>query len=555
MNLTWYILKKDFVRLRLPLALWVILMVGRFLVGDRILRVENSDLDALQVTLGTLGAMHNVLFGLQLILCCVLVAALIHEDSVVGENAWWVTRPISGARLLGAKLVGLVLFFWVLPQVVSLPWWLYSGFDRRAIGGAVIQLAYTQAALSLLVLLVAVLTANAARFVAMVLLLVFAWMCGFITFLAHSPDVPLGVTQTRALAGVVLSLAVIALVVGHQFLTRRRGRSWVMFSVGFVLMLLLANFWPWDWSRWALWRGSEPPALARVTVAPTGEVAFTKVGSNLDPSLVRMEMGFRYVNLPGDYSLNFGSVTGTLRWPDGTMQKRTGWIQSYPMAISWHIMGLRAPAGVSPEEWRNSAQRRGDAAIIFIPGSYAAKLRQQAPAWTGELELAAYHGELVAEVPFREGAADGRAGHKVRVMRIEHLESGSLVVNLAESVPIPAGEDLPIPLDIATRRRPPACYVLSSRDRTKFVLLRPYAESGTFVNSVVVLRSTFSVNVGQLENPADPHWLDQAEVLKVAYWSVGSLVRPAHSDGLHETQFRNGHRVEPATAPKPAPGT
>ena len=63
MNLTWHILKKDFVRLRLPLALWVILMVGRFLVGDRILRVETNDLDALQVTLGTLSAMHNVLFG------------------------------------------------------------------------------------------------------------------------------------------------------------------------------------------------------------------------------------------------------------------------------------------------------------------------------------------------------------------------------------------------------------------------------------------------------------------------------------------------------------
>ena len=94
-----------------------------------------------------------------------------------------------------------------------------------------------------------------------------------------------------------------------------------MFSAGFILMLLLANFWPWDWTRWALGRGGEPPALAQVTVVPTGEVAFTKVGSNMDPSLVRMEMGFRYQDLPGDYSLNFGGVTGVLRWPDGTVRR------------------------------------------------------------------------------------------------------------------------------------------------------------------------------------------------------------------------------------------
>lgn len=554
MNLTWHILKKDFVRLRLALALWMILMVGRFFVCTRILRVDASDLDALQVTLGTLNALHNVLVGLQLLLGGLLVAALIHEDTVVGQNAWWVTRPISGGRLLGAKLAGMVLIFGVLPQLVSLPWWLYAGFDRRAIVGAIISLAYSQVALTLLVLVVAVLTANAARFLAMVLLLVFAWMCCFITFLAHSPDVPVGVTQTRALAGVVLTLAVIAVVVVHQYLTRRRGRSWAMFSTGFFLMIVLANYWPWDWTHWgSIWRGSEPPGLAQVTVVPTGEVAFTKASNNLDPSLVRMEMGFRFTNLPGDYALTFGGVTGALRWPDGMEQERTGWVQSDAMRISWHIMGLKAPANVSPEEWEKGELGRGGSVWTLIPRSFAAKLRQQAPAWSGELELAAYRGELVAQVPFRAGAEGGRAGHNIRIMQIEHLDNGSLVVNLAESLPIPAGDDLPIPMSIAGRRRPPSCYVLSSRDRTKFILLRPYSESGTFANSVVVTRSSFGLEVKQLENPADPHWLDRAEVLKVAYWSEGTLIRSAHRDALHETQFKNGHRVEPAT--KPTPGT
>jgi len=545
MNLTWHIIRKDFVRLRLALGLWMALMVGRFLVCDRILRVENSDLHALQVTLGTLGAMHNVLAGLQLFLGCLLVAALIHEDTVVGENAWWVTRPISGARLLGAKLAGLVLFFGVLPQVVSLPWWLYSGFDDRAIAGAMVQLAYTQAGLSLLVLVVAVLTANAARFLAMVLLLVFAWTCCFITFLAHSPDVPLGVTQTRALAGVVLALVVIALVVVHQFLTRRRGRSWVMFSAGFILMLLLANFWPWDWLRWAVWRGSEPPALAQVTVAPTGEVAFTKVGSNLDPSLVRMDLELRYANLPADYELSTGRITGTVVWPDGMKRTGAGWIQSYPTSTAWRIMGLKAPAGVTPEKWREVMQDRGDIAMTLIPRSLAAKLRKQAPVLDGRVELSAYQVEMVADVPLRDGARGGHSGHHIQIMGIERLDNGGLILNTAESFPILASEIFSSAVFPGHFVGPPTRYVLCSRDRTKFVQLQSHAETYTMTKSVMVVRQSFDCNARQLTNPAEPNWLDRAELLKVAYWPDGTLVRSAHSDGLVEKDFRPGKWLKP----------
>ena len=79
MNLTWHIVKKDFLRLRLALALWVALMVGQFILSYEILHVVDADATILRLTVKSLDYMQNVLFGLQLLLCCLLVAALIVE--------------------------------------------------------------------------------------------------------------------------------------------------------------------------------------------------------------------------------------------------------------------------------------------------------------------------------------------------------------------------------------------------------------------------------------------------------------------------------------------
>ncbi len=545
MNLTWHIVKKDFLRLRLALALWVALMVGQFILSYEILHVVDADATILRLTVKSLDYMQNVLFGLQLLLCCLLVAALIQEDPLVGQETWWVTRPISGARLLGAKLLGLVLFFWVLPVVVTLPWWLYSGLDSRALPGAMVQLMSGQAVLTLLALVIAVLSANAARFVVVILLLIFAWMCFFIILVAHSSQTgSWGGGQTRALVEVVLAVVGIGVVVVHQYLTRRSTHSWMIFSAGFILILAVAAYWPWDWSNWTTWRSSEPPALASVTVTP-GTVAFTKLGSNEDPSLVRMDLELRYANLPADYELSTGRITGTLMWPDGMKRTGSGWIQSYPTSTAWRIMGLKAPAGVTPEKWREVMQDRGDIAMSLIPRSFAAKLRQQAPVLDGRVELTAYQGEMVANAPLREGARGGHSGYHVQIMGIERLENGGLVLNTAESFPILASEIFSLVVFPGHFVGPPSRYVLCSQDRTKFVQLQSHAETYTMTKSVMVVRQSFGCDARQLANPAEPNWLDRAELLKVAYWPVGALVRSAHSDGLVEKDFRPGKWLKP----------
>jgi hypothetical protein len=152
---------------------------------------------------------------------------------------------------------------------------------------------------------------------------------------------------------------------------------------------------------------------------------------------------------------------------------------------------------------------------------------------------------MVAEVPLQEGAKGGHSGHHIQIMGIEHLENGGLVLNTAETFPILASETFSFVVFPGHRVSPPSRYVLCSQDRTKFVPLQSHAETYTMTKSVMVVRQSFGCDARQLANPAEPNWLDRAELLKVAYWPVGTLVRSAHSDGLVEKDFRQGKWLKP----------
>ena len=92
-------MRKDVRRLWVSLALWGAVIVTQFLAW----RLARSEGD------GEAHGMANVvmlLWVLHLIVGWVLVPQLIHEDPLIGDQAGWRVRPIAGARLLAAKLLG-----------------------------------------------------------------------------------------------------------------------------------------------------------------------------------------------------------------------------------------------------------------------------------------------------------------------------------------------------------------------------------------------------------------------------------------------------------------
>src|SRR5437867_4305877 len=108
-----HILVKDVRRLRLPIALWLAVVVVRgWLVGS-----------AIGSAPGDLGAgalievVETVLPLLEIVFVCVLVVLAVQQDPLVGTDAFWLTRPIARRALLASKLEFVALVV-VLPQVV-----------------------------------------------------------------------------------------------------------------------------------------------------------------------------------------------------------------------------------------------------------------------------------------------------------------------------------------------------------------------------------------------------------------------------------------------------
>jgi len=559
MNLTWHVVKKDIRRFRLPLALWAGLILLQTILCFVLFRWADEEVMVLRTGLNGLDALHEILWGMQLVLGFFLVAGLVQEDPLVGQQTWWVTRPITGLRLLSAKLIAAILFFGVLPVLALLPWWLFCGYGASEVLRASLQIVLGQAIVSVLAFGVATLTANYSRFTVVFLLLVFAWICcsGPI-FAFRMNGLSWGPGMTRILLTILVAITTLFAVIIHQYRTRALPKSWAILGTGFVLMLLSLGFAPWDWSSAIDWRSGEPAGLAKVVATPGPVDLHERRKSPYDDeSMVTMLAGIRFEGLPRGVAINGGRAAGTLRWPDGTNLERQGWTFSYIGPVAWELMG----ASVSAKKYLVDSQR-GDlsvapsaAADIGLPRSYAVKLRERAPAWDAHFKLNVYAGEVVAEVPLKPGARDGRAGHRIEVrevLRFKAREDKGLTLTIAETEPVLDSDNLPGFLTTANRRGTPnTFYALVSKDRSKIAMVGEERLIYTMMGTVGVEQRRIDFAPGFLAYPAQPDWLDDAVLMKVAFYRVGSISRAVHTDRLEELESSRAKPIPGVPAPAP----
>src|SRR3954470_6120026 len=117
MKLLFHIVANDLRRLRFWLMAWVVVLALPILEGVRTLRVDPLD-DA------TWNLQDEMAWAtmLEIGVAYLLMLLLVQGDAVVGTRQFWLTRPISGQRLLAAKTVGAAVVLWIIPLLVSLPW-------------------------------------------------------------------------------------------------------------------------------------------------------------------------------------------------------------------------------------------------------------------------------------------------------------------------------------------------------------------------------------------------------------------------------------------------
>ena len=235
MKLIWHIVRKDARRLWLPLTLWAVLMTAQHGIEWRALHVVTED----KTWEGRLKLYAVLLELLGVLTGYVLTAALVMEDPPTGTTVFWLTRPMSGARVLGAKLLGCGVLVLVPPVLLALPWWGMAGDTGTEIFRLTRELLRWQVWAAGSAVAVAAFTRGGGQFLGGTLavqaaIMGIAWGEGWIAR-----------ATTAGAAGQwqfakILAVAGVAIAVLIQYHTRRRRAAWAVIGASLAGALLIA---------------------------------------------------------------------------------------------------------------------------------------------------------------------------------------------------------------------------------------------------------------------------------------------------------------------------
>lgn len=247
MNLVLHIVRKDFQYLRLYLAGWLGLMVLRAVV------IGFGPLDSGSWDVSLLDSYASLAWFPQLCLLVVMVARLAQNDSLVGSTAFWLGQPISEKQLLLSK--SLFLGLTAISPIVLLELLLLSfhGVSQYDILRSLPQLLLAGLLLGSFLLLLAAVTKNLMQMILLGLLGAYGcvWFHNFARrlfpiwdYLGDSHAATLALS--RLIVFILAHLAVVGIVVCHQYLTRRTAKSGILAVSGILLSGLLSGLWSWD---------------------------------------------------------------------------------------------------------------------------------------------------------------------------------------------------------------------------------------------------------------------------------------------------------------------
>jgi hypothetical protein len=249
MTLLQHMLAKDVRRLRRPLLAWLLIVAGRVVITAARPELAFEGLDRQFA----LDSVSDLLTLVDLLMLALLVSWLVHDEPLVGADAFWLTRPIRPMILMATKLVFAALLLTgapVLAQSIVVAVAVRSPDHAiRVIPGLLFAQSLWVAALlaiaaltaSLTRFLLALVAATAAAAIAISALVAFLMMT---TEETSYPNPGLA-DQTAANVGSWLLLAVALIVIGLQYRTRQPRLACSAGVVGVVLSVFIADAWPW----------------------------------------------------------------------------------------------------------------------------------------------------------------------------------------------------------------------------------------------------------------------------------------------------------------------
>lgn len=449
MRLTLHIVRKDLVRMRLPMALWAACFLWEFAIGLRTLHGPAPDLNVfLRLTL-----YGNVAYWIQAVVGYVLIAALIHEDPLVGTTAFWPTRPISGARLLGAKLAGYLVIFGAFPALVTLPWWLCCGYGVHEVFWAALDTFCLGVMASTVGLTIAALTGDMSRYIAGMLLVVVLLAISLMVFVKLDPIFPQlkdaahkwvdSGPRIRGLA--CLFLLGFAAVAAHQYLTRRLARSLAMLGCILGVLIYECAQPPLDEPHFSQFAADATLPVPAPDTTDRFAVELADAHIVNEPSRgvelpVPAFLTLRVEGVPPDRYLFFTGSDVEWKWPDGThFEGKFLW----PQQSGGHTPPRPFPGRPAPREWWDWMRAHGHlnwaggpdtyeeyvdrwnarpselwSFIVAIPQDVVAKMRTSTPSCTLDLKASIVRFDPRPETPLAPGSGWDESAEGLHVQRM-----------------------------------------------------------------------------------------------------------------------------------------
>jgi hypothetical protein len=562
MHLLWHQLKKDLLRTRLLVGLWLFFSLLRFALAGA--STNPSDV-AQQMLLSMLGVFTSLLGSL---LVMILVPLVIQQEPLVGTTAFWLTRPISRRLLLAEKslfLLGLIL----LPLLVQSVVMLANGVTLRDTFLAAPEFIMGELAWFLTMAMFAVLTQGFGRYViACAIYLVFLLVCLYLFQVFHLLNGSLFLNDPPSMAasrGFISGLVTIlfaAAVILCQFFWRRFRLALILAVVGLVAASLVSQLWPWNLFR--------PPPLiqpdpafsdAAITLKPDGAINASE------------QVNFRGSEPDKQYTGNFdaaGLAPGYLLKPvrfDVTLETTTGTrIATLPPGLMFYggtqvnadllrpIIGDIPVVNLSPRmisTW----------SLFTVPNATYQRYAHAPAKLSMQAELQALKYVASTELPVKKGAEFRRGSYREQITDVLHEADGVDVLLQVQDVRLNyhlrPDQDVNAALQM---NRSDVVYLLVNRKR-KEAIMQKQDTNMNFLNfnvSEALQHTPKRISFGPDSNSSDSSWtfpkiddawLSDAELIRIELRPVAEFFKPIVIDNFRlDGQYKSpGRNFEPQT--------
>ena len=562
MNLTLHLVACDLRYLRHYLGLWLGLVVLQAVLVGYAPHLPLVD----RTQFFSLSSLAWLLAVLNICLLAVIVAQLVQKDCVVGSTAFWLSRPVSRARLLAGKVLFLALAIILPSLLVEVGLLHFSGVTPHDTLRSVPQILFlTVVAVALLTMLAAVTTSLARMILAgglallalplLWFLVAGAWWLVFVgpealvrdEITVAQPVPPLSYSTDAV--GISLVLLVTAgAVIGIQYLTRRTTWSRIFLAAGVCLALL-------SMGNWGRILGTTSPRLDKAILDPSQVRAGIEersliFGSEMDPLSL---LGFKrdetmvlkgsiaLAPLPPDVTALPAQVSARLLSPTGESLadnvSRSGYAFHFSSPGSGWVSEERSAVlrqtlkGISLLDVNRPVEPHTSVLLALGKGLHD-RHREVGMVYAAQVDFLVQR-NAVSALRLEKGAGYAQGSDRVAVLSVDTSNRGRLMVHLNEFSHRLTGD-----------RRKHITYLLINRSRRQALAGWDMGDSlsmppmlSDFFPMLRVRRMRLDFSPPLDGPPIDPDWYDGAELIRVESRDLGWFSKPIRLENLVMAQI------------------